>query len=153
MNRNEIIDAQLESGSGDGQNYFRRGSFRLEYSGTNKDGTHEDFIDIIIYEHYSDENVNSTNFHEPLLKYLCKPQFQADIFPFSKIDPDFVHDLYEFGLSEQSCSILIWDSKAAALEIDLKPVYDISKLLFVYSKWTETVSVHEAHILCRTIPL
>ena len=151
MNRKEIIDSQL-SVCGDGDN-FKRGSFRLEYCGMNKDGSHDDFIDFIFYEHYSDQNVNSSSFHEPLLKYLCKPQFQADVFPFSKTDPDLVHTLNEFGPDEPSCDIFIWNDKAAVLEIDLKPVYDIVKLLFVYSKWTETVSVHEVHILCKTIPL
>lgn len=150
MNRKEIIDSQFQSIAGD---YFKRGEFRLEYCGTNRDGPHDDFIDCIIYENYSDENVNSSNFHEPLLKYLCKPQFAADVFPYSLTDPDSVHELYEFGADERSCSISIWNEKAALLEIDLKPAYEIVNLILVYSRWTETVSVHEAHMLCKALPL
>ena len=151
MNRKDIIDAQFNSVARD--SYFERGSFRLEYCGTNRDGSHDDFIDCKIYEYYSDQNVNSSNFHEPLLKYLCKPQFAADVFPYSLTDPDSVRELYEFGADERSCTISIWNEKADLLEIDLKPVYEIVNFILVYSRWTETVSVHEAHMLCKTIPL
>ena len=153
MDRKEIIESQLMSSDGDGENCFKRGQFRLPYEGVNKEGSHDDFIDIVIHEIYGDQNVNSSNFHEPLLKYLCKPQFAADVFPFSKTEPDTVYKLNEYEPDNSSCSIFVWDQKASELEIDLKPVYQIEKLIFVFSTYTEIVSFHEAHLLCKTIPL
>ena len=138
---------------GDGENFFQRGQICLPYEGVNKEGHHDDFINIVFYEPYGDQNVNSSSFHEPLLKYLCKPLFAADVFPFSKTDPDTLYKLNEFGPDESSCTIFVWDQKASELEIDLSPVYQIEKLIFVFSTYTEVVSFHEAHLLCKTIAL
>lgn len=153
MDRNEIIQAHFDATGGDGNHYFKRGQFRIHYRGDNQLGDHDDFIDCSFYEHFANENVYSSNFNEPLLKYVLTPQLQAHVFPFSKSDPDVIHDLNEHGPDELSSSIWIWDQKADDLEIDLRPIYTLSKAIFVFSRWTETVSIHEAHFLVETIPL
>ena len=155
MNRKRYIEEAIfsKNNADEGNSFFFRASFQLPYEGLNSFGRHQDMIAISVYESYSNENVNCTTFNEPLLKSLLAPQITANVLPSQMTDPDFYRDLYEWEDGNISASLYIWDEKIARLEINLEPVYNLQKAIFVLARNDEILNLHELHVFVSPIPL
>ena len=67
------------------------------------------------------------------------------MFPDTLEPPDETLDFYEFD-EFLSHTILIWNNDDNEFGLNLRPFFDIVKVCFVISKWTEIYSIHEVHI-------
>ena len=154
MDRQEYLERHIfRINDRDGNNYFIRASFTLPYVGQNNFGSHDDAISVSIYETFSNENINSTSYDEPLLREVLESQVTPGRLPCSLTDPDYYRDLYELRDGNVTHSLWIWDESIPNLDIDLSPVYTLQKAIFVMARMDEIMKLHELHMLVHTRPL
>lgn len=132
-----------------------QGSVLIPYQGKNVYGDHDDKVDVKIYEQFQNEDISSSCFNEPYFKSFMSQHVEADRFPCCLTNPNSYHEVYDFGHEMISHYIFEWDGKFRdsnlAFEIDLRPIYTVRKAIFVMTRWTEIMHVHELHLLCEPL--
>lgn len=132
---------------------FERANFVLPFKGQNQDGVHDDLIKIHFYEPSGNQNV----FNETLLKSQLSTQVQPETLPGFDINmwpcdismwPDEIIELPEADDGEVDYKVYIWDKNIASLTLDLKPTYEIDKVIYILPP-VHVLVIHELHILCH----
>lgn len=62
--------------------------------------------------------------------------------------PDEIIELFETDGGEVTNKVYIWDRSIANLKLDLKPTYEIDKVIYILPA-VHVLVIHELHILCH----
>ena len=129
-----------------GDGLIHRGTLIVPYNGKNIAGEHSDLIKVCFYEEPANVTQN-VSFNQPLLEKMILEQTNANVFPFS-IPGYKQSDLFlNHDEKEATHTLYTWHDNIWITEFDLKPLYNIRKMSFAFSRPNEVISFHELHIV------
>ena len=77
---------------------------------------------------------------------MLTPQIVPTLVPDNLIPPDSKRNFAEYD-QDISHTYFYWDLTHKDLGIDLQPIFNIRRAIFVFSRYNEIISIHQLHLI------